>query len=82
MHRCVVFSRKLHAAETKCSTFDKELLAMYLAVTKFSYFIDGRQVTLFTDHLPLTFVYKKHFGQVVASPATTSLFRFRVPPTM
>ena len=71
------FSRKLHAAETKYSTFDKELLAMYLAVKKFRYFIEGRQVTLFTDHLPLTFVYK-HFGQVVASSATTSLFRFRV----
>ena len=52
------FSRKLHAAETKYSTFDKELLAMYLAVKKFRYFIEGRQVTLFTDHRPLTFVYK------------------------
>ena len=52
------FSRKFHAAETKYSTFDKELLAMYLAVNNFRYFIDGRQVTLFTDHLPLTFVYK------------------------
>ena len=31
---------------------------MYLAVKKFRYFIEGRQVTLFTDHLPLTFVYK------------------------
>ena len=31
---------------------------MYLAVKKFLYFIEGRQVTLFTDHLPLTFVYK------------------------
>ena len=36
------FSRKLHAAETKYSTFDKELLAMYLAVKKFRYFIEGR----------------------------------------
>ena len=31
---------------------------MYLAVKKFRYFIEGRHVTLFTDHLPLTFVYK------------------------
>ena len=31
---------------------------MYLAVKKFRYFIDGRQVTLFTDHMPPTFVYK------------------------
>ena len=48
------FSRKLHTAETKYSTLDKELLAMYLAVKKFRYFIEGRQVTLFTDHRPLT----------------------------
>ena len=34
------FSRKLHAAETKYSAFDKELLAMYLAVKKFRYFIE------------------------------------------
>ena len=31
---------------------------MYLSVKKFRYFIEGRQVTLFTDHRPLTFVYK------------------------
>ena len=57
------FSRKLHAAETKYSTFDKELLAIYLAVKKFRYFIEGRQVTLFTDHSPLTFVYKNISGK-------------------
>ena len=51
------FSRKLHAAEKKYSTFDKELLAMYLAVKKFRYFIEGRKFTLFTDHKPLTFVF-------------------------
>ena len=51
------FSRKLHSAETKYSTFDKELLAMYLALKKFRYFIEGRPVTLFTDHKPLTFVF-------------------------
>ena len=35
------FSRKLLPAEKKYSTFDKELLAMYLAVKKFRYFIEG-----------------------------------------
>ena len=51
------FSRKLHSAETKYSAFDKELLAMYLAVKKFRHFIEGRQFTLFTDHKPLTFAF-------------------------
>ena len=45
------FSRKLHSAETKYSAFDKELLAMYLAVKRFRHFIEGRQFTLFTDHI-------------------------------
>ena len=51
------FSRKLHSAETKYSAFDKELLAMYLAMKKFRHFIEGRQFTLFTDHNPLTFAF-------------------------
>ena len=51
------FSRKLHSAETKYSAFDKELLAMYLAVNKFRHFIERRQFTLFTDHKPLTFAF-------------------------
>ena len=52
------FSRKLHPAEAKYSAFDKELLAMYLAVKKFRYFIEGRMFTLYTDHKPLTFAFK------------------------
>ena len=30
---------------------------MYLAVKKFRHFIEGRQITLFTDHKPLTFAF-------------------------
>ena len=52
------FSRKLLPAEKKYSTFDQELLAMYLAVKKFRYFIEGRKFAIFTDHKPLTFVFK------------------------
>ena len=36
---------------------------MYLAVKMFRYFIEGRQVTLFSDHRPLTFVYKNISGK-------------------
>ena len=53
------FSRKLLPAEKKYSTFDKELLAMYLAVKKFRYFTEGRKFAIFTDHKPLTFVFNK-----------------------
>ena len=53
------FSRKLLPAEKKYSTFDKELLAIYLAVKKFRYFVEGRKFAIFTDHKPLTFVFNK-----------------------
>ena len=46
-------SRKLLPAEKKYSTFDKELLAIYLAVKKFRYFVEGRKfaISLTTNHL-------------------------------
>ena len=49
------FSRKLTPAETRYSTFDRELLAVYLAIRHFQHFIEGRQFFVITDHKPLTF---------------------------
>ncbi len=50
------FSRKLHQAELNYSAFDRELLAIYLAVRHFQYFLEGRSFHINTDHKPLTFV--------------------------
>ena len=47
------FSKKLSASQQKYSTFDRELLAAYLASLHFKKFIEGREVLLFTDHKPL-----------------------------
>ena len=49
------FSRKLSPTETRYSTFDRELLAIYLAIKHFRHFIEGRVFTVYTDHKPLTF---------------------------
>lgn len=49
------FSKKLTETQTKYSTFDRELLAIYLAVKNFKHMLEGRPVTIFTDHKPLTF---------------------------
>ena len=49
------FSKKLKPAETKYSTFDRELLAAYLAIKHFRHFVEGRQFSITTDHKPLTF---------------------------
>ena len=51
------FSRKLSNAERKYSTFDRELLAIFLAVKHFRHLIEGLQFTIFTDHRPLTFAF-------------------------
>ena len=53
------FSRKLWPAEQNYSAFDRELLAAYLAIRHFRYFLEGRSFTLFTDHKPLTFAISK-----------------------
>ena len=53
------FSRQLRPAEKKYSAFDRELLALHLAVRHFRYFLEGRDFTAFTDHKPLTFAFAK-----------------------
>ena len=53
------FSKKLSESQRSLSTFDRELLAAYLAVLHFKPQVEGRHVTLFTDHKPLACAYKK-----------------------
>ncbi len=48
------FSKSLQPAEKKYSTFDRELLAIYLAIKHFRHFVEGRQFQVLTDHKPLT----------------------------
>ncbi len=47
------FSRKLTPAETRYITFDRELLAVYLAIRHFRHFLKGRCFHVLTDHKPL-----------------------------
>lgn len=51
------FSKKFNKAETKYSAFDRELLAIYKAIKRFRYFIEGRRFHVYTDHKPLTTTY-------------------------
>ena len=48
------FSKKLSEQQRRYSAYDRELLAAYLAVLHFRHLLEGRHVTLFTDHRPLT----------------------------
>ena len=47
------FSKKLSPAEIKYSAFDRELLAVYLAIRHFRHLLEGRRFTVWTDHKPL-----------------------------
>lgn len=47
------FARKLTSAETRYSTFGRELLAAFECVKRFKHHVEGRDFTLFTDHKPL-----------------------------
>ena len=47
------FSKKLSPAQTRYSTYDHELLAIYLSIRHFRHILEGRHFTLFTNHKPL-----------------------------
>jgi transposase InsO family protein len=47
------FSQKLSATEQRYSAFDRELLAVHSSILHFRHLLEGRQFTVFTDHLPL-----------------------------
>ena len=51
------FSRKLQPAQTRYSTFGRELLAIYLAVKHFRHLLEGRPFIIFTDHKPLVYSF-------------------------
>ena len=53
-HPLSFFSKKMKPAETRYSTFDMELLAVYLAIKHFRHFLEGRHFHLLTGHKPLT----------------------------
>jgi hypothetical protein len=48
------FSRKLSTPESKYSTFDRELLAVFASIRHFRFVLEGCQFRILTDHLPLT----------------------------
>lgn len=53
------FSQKLRPPETKYSTFDRELLAVYLAVRHFRHLLEGASFKIRTDHRPLVHAFTK-----------------------
>ena len=54
------FSKALKPPERRYSTFDRELLGIYLAVKHFRYSVEGRVFHILTDHKPLTYLPSLH----------------------
>ena len=53
------YSKALSSSQRLYSTYDRELLALFLSVRHFCDLLLGRDVTLVTDHKPLTFAMEK-----------------------
>ena len=57
------FPRKLNPAESRYSTYDRELLAIYLSVWHFHHFIEGHVFHVVTDHKPLTYSLATNYNR-------------------
>ncbi|UYV70049.1 hypothetical protein LAZ67_7001603 [Cordylochernes scorpioides] len=60
------FSKKLSESQTKYSTYDRELLAIFSAIKHFKFFLEGRDLTIFTDQKPLIYAFQQNLEK--ASP--------------
>src|SRR5215469_13214645 len=52
------FSKKLRPSELRYSAFGRELLAIYLAIRHFQYFLEGREFHVLSDHKPISYAIK------------------------
>ena len=48
------FSRKLSQTESRYSTFSRELLAIFLSIKHFRYYVESKPLIIYTDHKALT----------------------------
>lgn len=53
-------SRSMTKTETSYSQIEKELLSLLFACRKFHYFIYGRKIKAYTDHMLLAQIMKKN----------------------
>lgn len=53
-------SQKFNKAESNYSTYDRELLAIFKAIKRFQYYLEGRRFHVYTDHKPLTTAFLRN----------------------
>ncbi|GBP78798.1 Transposon Tf2-9 polyprotein [Eumeta japonica] len=69
------YSSKLSDTQQKYSAYDRELLAIYMAIKHFRNQIEGRQLTIYTDHKPITYAFAK-IGRDSETPRRTRQLLF------
>ena len=73
------FSKNFTPAQQKYSAFDRELLAIVLALKHFRYFIEGREFEIITDHKPLTHIFTANMPNATPFQSRQSRI-FRISP--
>ena len=68
------FSKSFTEIQVNYSTLDQALLAAYLAVQHFAYFLDGRTITLYTGHKPIVGALAKHRPSISSRHSRQSSF--------
>ncbi|UYV63015.1 K02A2.6-like [Cordylochernes scorpioides] len=53
------FSKKLNNTQKNYSTYDRELLSIYLSIKHFKYLLEGREFVIFSNHKPLIYALMK-----------------------
>lgn len=53
------YSKKLSKTQQRYSTYDRELLAIYADLKFFRHMVEGRDVTIATDHKPLQYAFQQ-----------------------
>lgn len=67
-------SKKLNPAQRKYSPYDRELLAIYLAIKYYRHLLEGRKFTVYTDHKPITYAFRQ--DPLRSSPRQTRHLEF------
>ncbi|GFX57623.1 transposon Tf2-11 polyprotein [Trichonephila clavipes] len=60
MGTCCLLSVKLSKSQQKWSTYDRELLAIYISVKRFRHMLEGRDFIIYTDQKPLMYAFMQN----------------------
>ncbi|GBL79713.1 Transposon Ty3-I Gag-Pol polyprotein [Araneus ventricosus] len=63
------YYKKLNDTQQNYSTYDRELLGIYLSVKHFKHYLEGRTFTIYTDHKPLTFAFHQKLDKAAPRKA-------------